>query len=192
MSVIAAFVNDYAAITAAGTGTISVLILFYRRCLKPMFTTLKRLNESHRKIDIIFSEMTPNGGSSIKDDVKEIRQEIIIVRERQRALAADGAEAIFETDATGNYIWVNRTYTRLVGRDISEVLGHGWQNTIAPEDQERVITEWYKAVKEHREFSDTFDYVRTSGTRITCKVRSIKLTHKGTLLGYIGRVSTIG
>jgi PAS domain S-box-containing protein len=191
VEVLVELLTEYAVVITATTALISALVVARKKWIKPMISAVLQWTEIVRKIDYIFNELTPNGGQSIKDEISEIHTEINTVRERQRALSADGLEALFETDINGNCVWVNRTYTRVVGRDISEVLGHGWQNTIALEDRERVVTEWYKSVKEDREFHCLYRFIKPDGTLASCSCVSYKLTNKGKTLGYMGRITIL-
>jgi PAS domain S-box-containing protein len=180
-------ISEYAVSIAAASAIISGLIFIYKKALKPMIKMAVDMYKTIGKIDKIFEEITPNGGTSIKDTINKIDYKVDIIQQIQEAESADNITANFRTDPEGNCVWVNRTYIRTIGYDLSQVLGHGWQNGIAEQDRERVVNEWYTAVKEDREFSMTFNFESPAGVLIPAKVRSYKLVNdRGEILGYYG------
>jgi len=185
-------ISDYAVYIAAASAIISGLIMIYKKVIKPMIKAVASYYKTIEKIDKIFEEITPNGGTSIKDKVDDIYHNLALVQQVQEAMAADTKQAHFRTDSDGNCVWVNRTYTRTVGRDVSEILGHGWQNAISQDDREEVVAEWYKSVKENREFSMEFNFETPTGKLVKSKVRSYKLVNpRGEILGYYGNCSIL-
>ena len=181
--------STYIAIVATG---LSASIIIYKKAIKPMLAAMKSYYSIVSKIDTIFIELTPNGGSSIKDQVNHIDNSVQLAQQVQQAMAADSKAALFRTDPEGNVVWVNRTYTRIVARDISEVLGHGWHNVIAPEQRDEVVREWYKAVADDREFYWDVNLITPTGERTLVRVRSYKLVNgKGEIMGYWGNCNPI-
>jgi len=180
----------YAAYSAAVGAGVSATILIYTKVIKPVVLHFSQWYEMLDKVDKIFEEVTPNGGSSIKDKIDHIDTQVQLSQQVQQAMAADTKAALFRTDADGNVVWVNRTYTRTVGRDVAECLGHGWHNVIAPEERDTVIAEWYKAVEDDREFYLDVTLITPTGIRTLVRVRSYKLVNaKGDILGYWGNCS---
>lgn len=157
-----------------------------------MIRAVKSFWDTIDKIDIIFDEITPNGGKSIKDKIDNIDSSLILVSERLRAFLSDTIDAHFETDAKGLCTRVNRTYTRLVERGTSEILGNGWHNCIYQEDRENVIKAWEDAVKEKRELSINFRFETPSGKVIPVRGTSYKMTNdKGEVIGYLGKLKVV-
>lgn len=157
-----------------------------------MWQVAKKYSQAAAKIDIIFEELTPNGGTSVKDKIDKIGHQLTLVTERQKAGAADHVDALFETDPEGNCYWINRTYARLVKRLPSELMGHGWQNAIAQEDREAVVDGWYKAAKEDREFIMDFNFETPDGQLIPAKVRSYRMTDsRGVTVGFYGQIKVL-
>jgi PAS domain S-box-containing protein len=180
-------IQEYATITTTISVSIAGIIFVYKKGIKPVLEAIKAYNKTVEKIDRIFEEITPNGGTSIKDKIDYIDYNVTLVQQIQQAMAADTKVAQFRTDSEGNCVWVNRTYRRTVDRDMSEILGHGWQNTIAQDERDEVVTEWYKSVEEEREFSMNFHFETPTGEKILCRCRSYKLVNrKGDVLGYLG------
>lgn len=184
---IAAVLDSYATYIGILSATIMVGLFTWKRGIKPVLAALEQYHTLCDKVDTIFDEMTPNGGTSIKDRIERMDTGLSLVQEIQQAMAADTEAVLFRTDPNGDCVWVNRTYTRTVGRDLSEILGHGWQNAIAQVDRERVVTEWYKAVEENREFILDYNFETPEGEKTLVRGRGYKLVDsKGDLLGYWG------
>jgi len=157
-----------------------------------MIKLVRKWNQTVEKIDKIFTEVTPNNGSSIKDIINSIDKKLVEFSEMQKAVLADDDKALFKTDVDGNCNWVNRTYSRTVERMPSELMDHGWQNAIAQEDREYVVKSWYNAVKERREFTASFTFETPGGRRIPAVVRSYKMTNsRGEVIGYLGSISIL-
>lgn len=182
-------IQNYAAYAAAGSGALAVLIYIYQKGIKPVLKAIREYNSLLDKVDKIFEEISPNGGTSIKDKVDSVDRKLTLVSERQRASDVDSVKAKFETDPIGNCIWVNRTYARLVERTPSELMGHGWQNAIASVDRDLVVKNWYDAANEDREFTMDFNFETPSGELIPCRAKSYRMTDSGgKTVGYSGVV----
>jgi PAS domain S-box-containing protein len=174
------------------SATIAVSVLLYRKGIKPMVAFLRNYTSTVYKINAIFEEITPNGGTSIKDKIDRIDRQVTLVNERQKASSADFPDALFETDPEGNCYWINRTYARMVKRLPSELMGRGWQNAIAQEDREEVVEAWYSAAKDDREFVMDFKFETPDGELIPAKVRSYKMTDsKGETIGFYGNIQKL-
>ena len=184
--------RDYSLYATGASAALGLIIFLYRKAVKPMFVALQTYYQAIEKIDKIFDEITPNGGTSMKDKIDKIDDNLHLWQEIQLAMAADTKAALFRTDSEGNCVWVNRTYTKIVGRSFSEILGHGWQNVISQEDREKVVAEWYKSVEENREFSMDYNFETPDGEKTLVKGRGYKLVNsKGDLLGYWGNCTIL-
>jgi len=149
------------------------------------------ISKVHQHVEVIFKEITPNGGGSIKDKVnsmsKEITQNTKLTEQifyRQRWMMDHREEAIFEAENSGEVSWVNKPYCKLAGRDSNDLLGHNWKNTIHEEDRERVVTNWDSCVKDGRQFEDEYRIVIPDGRviKVTCCANMV------TPHGYLGSV----
>lgn len=173
-------------VTAGISTTVAGLILLWKKGFKPLVNHIKRYRESLDKIDKIFYEITPNGGDSIKDVVNSIREGLAQVNARQRAILADTDDAIFEADASGSCIWVNRTFSRITQRMPTELLGRGWYNAIHEPDRKDVVSAWTTAIEERIELSMSFRFETTAGILTHVRLRSYKMTDlKGEIIGYL-------
>ena len=84
-----------------------------------------------QQMEFVVTELKPNGGASIRDCLNRIELRQLLSDQRQWAVFADMAMGVFETNAAGGFIRVNRKYLRITGRSLEEVKGSGWVNTIA-------------------------------------------------------------
>lgn len=178
----------------AGSALFGFLVLTWKKVGKPVVEFLKKYSDSLAKIDTIFSEVTPDGGTSIKDSIRRIEHEVALSRERFKATHADSDAAMFETDENGNCIWVNRTYCKLTRRTPDQLLGKGWVNAICPGVRDNTIGEFQRAVDEDREMTNlSSEFITPDGEciHITCNTYKMR-NHRGATLGYLGVCIPIG
>ena len=160
-----------------------------------LFKFLKRQYENiskvHHQVEVIFKEITPNGGGSIKDKVNSMSKEISAntqmteqIFHRQRWMMDHRQEAIFEAQNSGEISWVNKPYCKLSGRDSTDLLGHNWKNTILEEDRDRVVSNWDSCVKDERQFEDEYRLIVPDGRviKVFCSANLVK-GH-----GYLGTI----
>lgn len=153
-----------------------------------------RIISVNNKIDIIFKEVIPNGGGSIKDKINTLTDQMTINTQmtekifyRQRWILDNREEPIFESSEDGKCIWVNSYYTKLLKRDAGYFMEHGWKNSIHESDRERVIQNWNDCIKDGRMYEDTYKLVDGDGKIITVECIAVK-THNN---GYIGNLKII-
>jgi PAS domain S-box-containing protein len=156
------------------------------KVIKEQILTLK---EDRRKLDVVFSELTPNHGTSIKDKVNALEKSIVRNNEltekiffRQRWLMENQNIPIFESDKDGLCTWVNEEYAHMFGKSASFFLGHGWKNIIHPEDRKRVEEHWENSVRDEIDSEDTFRVVAEGRTIV------VKAIANKTEDGYIGSI----
>jgi PAS domain-containing protein len=90
---------------------------------------------------------------TVLQSVTEIGSRVAMVEGRSWSHCQfDRNDAIFEADALGRWVRVNRALTAKTGRNSDELLGFEWLNLIDPADRARVRAEWHDAVVDGREF----------------------------------------
>jgi len=67
---------------------------------------------------------------------------------RYRSLIDATASIIWTTDATGGYVSPQPSWEKFTGQPWSEAKGYGWGKKIHPDDTERILAAWEKAVEE--------------------------------------------
>jgi PAS domain-containing protein len=81
---------------------------------------------------------------------------------------------------------------RNYGIDNGGSSGQGWAKTLHPEDRDRVIGEWERAVKENRMFKSEYRWLRRDGTCVWVLGQSVALRDEaGEVTGYLGALSDI-
>ena len=148
----------------------------------------------HTMIPSIYSELTPNHGSSIKDKIDKIDKKVDentkvtnLICHRQRWILDNRSEPIFESDANGNCTWVNEKYCQLTKHNISHFIGNGWKSMIHEDDRERVIQEWESAVEDKRSSTCTYRIVDVDGN--IYHISAISTIND--IYGYIGTITIL-
>lgn len=119
----------------------------------------------------IHKEVTPNGGSSLRDAVVRqgleftaaLQEQAQGLRRVESAIAVlanshrvsydmQGRGAVFECDPEGLNGYTNHVYQQWTGRSESQLMGMGWVSCIFSADREAVRDEWESAVEDGREF----------------------------------------
>lgn len=155
--------------------------------LKPLYQGFAKLKTSLDILQQINEQFSPNGGSTLRDAINRIEARQLIQEQRHKMLSMDAPFAIFETDANGNYIDVNRTYCRWVGRSLSELQGNGWVNCIAPNWQDTVMSSWNTALLQQREFTMKYRLIDTEDESIAVYGTAFPLYDaKKVLVGWVG------
>ena len=144
-----------------------------------------------QKLDSLVAELRPNGGKSLRDLVEKINENTTYNREYVRASLDNDYQMIFETDAIGEYLWVNDTYSRYTGKQEHDLMGYGWINTICSADRIRVRDEWESCIEEHRDFNAEYEINAMDGSKlkVMSTARPIKVT--GNIKGYYGSIKIV-
>lgn len=186
---IRAYINSTIKDAGVIGATISGLVIFWKRVIKPMFIQYQYAQEMLNKINLIVSELTPNGGGSIKDIITRIESRQMIVESRTRALLIDSESGMWESDEEGQCIWWNRTLENMHGR---EPTGMNWVAAVTPEQRENVLKEWEQSVRLKREFYMKITYQRQDGTQTPCVVKAYPLLDaKKQVRGWVGVATKI-
>lgn len=104
-------------------------------------------------------ETHTNGGSTLKDDLKLIKNQVLLNTKMTEALSYLDPNPVFKTDSNGNFTFVNYKYLQLAGFQTQEdALGHGWLKAVHTEDRDRVEKEWTEAIRTESVFESEFRY----------------------------------
>lgn len=147
----------------------------------------KKLHDIYIKINLISAQLTPNGGSTIKDQIDRIETRLLSLDFFQRMYLDTVDIPIFTTDGHGMCTWANRAYLSLLDKPISDVLGSGWEAAVHQDDRDRVSREWSEAISEQRPFDLEYRY-KTHEDKIVlvrCKAAG------GSKTGFFGIVNKI-
>ena len=108
-----------------------------------------------------------------------------------RLLVTQAPVGIFQTDESGNCLFVNPRWRSLTGLSLAEAEGQGWTSALHPDDRERVFTEWKRATQQHREFALEYRFQTTEGIKWVFSRALALYDDRGTLTGYFGIVTDI-
>lgn len=152
--------------------------------------------ETVAKIDEIYKEVKPNGGSSIKDGIQRLEdtilsvdEKITIIQETQDAFREDGPVGVFECSVEGENSYVNRTYAKWLGASKSDLMGFGWKNYLASFSlKEDYDNEWKQAFQEGREVQFPIAFKKAStGEKFFCDIHAYPITNQeGVVEKYLG------
>lgn len=186
-------VEHLAALVAVLGGAFAAIMFIWKKIIIPSIKWLTRVHSVFEKVDFIANELKPNGGSSLRDAIDILRNNLEKSNQRQRLLMMDSETAIFETDPQGQCTFANNAYLELVGRPFEEISGNGWVVAINPKDREKVYEAWKDAISQDRIFElDNFRYQTPEGidTEVFCRAVPMRIINKGNI-GWIGFVKPV-
>ena len=165
-------------ILAAIATLLTILLAIIK--LWPKIKNILGITQLEEKIDLIILQLSPNGGSSLKDSIDRIERRQIFSLARQKSLMQSDKRPIFEADLEGNLVWANQAFLSLLGVDqLHTVLGRGWVTFLSTNMQE-----WDSAFSDNREFRGIFLVKDEEYSVETHTLRN----EGGEALGYIGYV----
>lgn len=193
-------VRDWAELVGLLIGAGTVLMALWKYVVAPIYRWGRRVADVHAKVQKIWTELQPNGGSTIRDQLSRLTEVCSRIETRQlvseqvdKQVFASLPLGVFWTDERGRYTEVNRNFCRITGRTQEEVVGSNWSNHIHSDDREDVYEEWKACVVEARQFERTFAYVRPDG--LLQKVRGMAVTllsRDGKSIGWFGTIEKLG
>jgi PAS domain S-box-containing protein len=164
----------------------------YLAAIKVYNKKVKPIMELAEKINVIYMEVKPNHGSSIKDAISRIEMRQLTFEQKMKAVQMDYEHGVFEANAGGECVYANRTYSYLTGRSLDECKGNGWILALHPLDRDNVVREWELAVSQQREFSMQYRFVKGSEV-IPVKVSAFPIFDLvgGDVFGFTGIVTRL-
>jgi PAS domain S-box-containing protein len=106
---------------------------------------------------------------------------------RFRALADEAPVGIFQADAAGCNVYLNRLGREMSGQPPSGAIGTDWHQSIHPEDRERVALEWRVAAAQGRSSSSEYRLLGPDGRPVLVRSYAKALRdEQEQVTGYIG------
>lgn len=159
---------------------------------KPLVRGIHRTVKIYTDIEKILTELSPNGGKSMKDAIHRIEKILVTYNYKTTTLLEYLNIGFWECDNYGNCIFVNRALRKITGYDLNQFLNKNWMGIISEEDRERVSEEWEDCIQQQRSTSLSCSIVDCNGKVIPVYIESIVLrTESHEVLGYIGTVIPI-
>lgn len=176
---------------AAITAVYVVYIKVFKSPVCKICHFIRTLPELPDKIGYIYAELKPNSGNSLKDTVKRIEDNQLLLMNKHRIIVDDYVTGIVETDEKGDITWANATYLEMVNRDLREILGNGWINSVHPDDRERVYRVWKEAFEQKRAFEEKFHMEKKTGERIAVHGFAYPINANEIIRGYVGKFKVV-
>jgi PAS domain S-box-containing protein len=156
------------------------------------YLILTEMRELKANQALFQTEMHPNGGGSIKDQLNRIEEQGHDTYALTGAKLQVDSQAMFVTDEHGKVTSNNYEHQMLTGFSTDQVSQDQWILVIAPEDRDMVGRKWQEAVDQERPFSEDIWYVTPKGRRYKVHVKaSRQLDKNGKLRGWLGVVTPL-
>jgi PAS domain S-box-containing protein len=113
-------------------------------------------------------------------------------KKRYETLAEASPIGVFLTNAKGDCLYVNQTWSQTTGLTQEEALGPDWAQTLHPEDRDRVFQEWYENALTQQKFQSEYRFLRPdcSIAWVICQALPL-IDSKGEIEGYVGTITDI-
>ncbi|MEG4306603.1 EAL domain-containing protein [Microcoleus sp. D3_18a_C4] len=98
---------------------------------------------------------------------------------------------IFRADAAGDCLYVNERFLEMAGLTAPKALGQGWAQSLHPEDRDRVLSQWYRAVTDKLPCKLEFRFCNGDFTTWVFWQAVPEITQSGEVLGYLGTLTDI-
>ncbi len=98
---------------------------------------------------------------------------------------------IFRADAAGDCLYVNQRFLEMAGLTAPKALGEGWAQSLHPEDRDRVLSLWYRAVTDKLPCKLEYRFCNGDLTTWIFWQAVPEIDHKGEVLGYLGTLTDI-
>ncbi len=106
---------------------------------------------------------------------------------RLKALFDGSPAAIYETDALGKCLMVNKIWREFAGMNTEEALGDGWINAIHPDDRNYIAEQWTNHALSGKNWNTEYRFVSKDNTVTwVWGVASALYDDDGSITGFIG------
>ena len=171
------------------SGSIAGFYKVFLPAVRKVTPTFSKFNILLESAEIIKKELSPNGGTSIRDAISRIENGLAIQVARTRVLANNESEAYLETDESGKVQWVNNNLVDVAGLSFDDCLGDGWISAIQEEDRERFIEHWHSAIEQARFFNiDNVAFGLKSPIKVKMRAHILR-DRTGKLVGWFGIIA---
>lgn len=151
---------------------------------------MKSLNKSLEQRVIERTAELEKVNEELLSEINERMQteESLLESERRYWTLVESAPiAIYETDAQGSCIFVNKKWRELTGLKLEEALGDGWQEGLHKEDRTRVFKQWHEHMRDHKPWNMDYRFCTSDGEVSWLMAKAVALRDTdGRVTGYLG------
>jgi PAS domain S-box-containing protein len=152
-------VQDITILTTVASSLIGFFSYVWIKAVRPTLKFVSQHDRVVESIETIKTEITTNGGGSLKDAICTLGETCgrietgqKIIEQRTHAALHYTATALFETDETGRLIWTNEPFFDLTGQTMSDLEGFDWLTYVHEEDREEFLSEFISCIEMNRKF----------------------------------------
>lgn len=156
-----------------------------QRMLEQLIKVNTRLDEHGVMLKALDAETKYNGGSTIKDQLRAIRDNMLFMWATQESQNAALDLPIFYCGVDGRCTKASGPLATLFGMNQQDMLGYGWMVAVHPQDRESVAAAWRRTLVEGYPFD--IDYRLLDGCVVHAVARPVTDAH-GAMCGYHGVV----
>lgn len=148
--------------------------------------SLRPIKDHAGQVKLIIPE-----GRDISD--RKRAEAALLKSEQHYANLAEAAPVgIFETDADGQYFYVNNRWCGIVGITLEESLDRGWIDVVHMDDQERVQSAWLTAMQTQQPFRLEYRLQPLFGSEVWVFAQAVpEIKADGHIAGYVGTITDI-
>ncbi|HLO51191.1 MAG TPA: response regulator [Kamptonema sp.] len=120
-----------------------------------------------------------------------VNAELSKSEERFRTLSACSPLGIYLADVEGRCTYINPRCQAICGLSLDKSLAEVWQQSVHPEDRDRVVADWLDWIKEGQEYSNEFRLDSDENVRWINVQSSPMFSDLGKLIGHVGTVRDV-
>ena len=113
-------------------------------------------------------------------------EEIRRSEERYRSLVQAGAQVVWVAGPDGAMKEDSPEWRWITGQSAEDYIGHGWLDSIHPDDRERVERDWRECVRTGKVFDDRYRIRTKSGSYRHYDVRAVPIERDGKIVEWVG------
>jgi len=142
----------------------------------------QRVEERTAELEKVNEELLSEINERMKTEKSLLESE-----RRYWTLVESAPIAIYETDAQGSCIFVNKKWRELTGLKLEEALGDGWQEGLHKEDRTRVFKQWHEHMRDIKPWNMDYRFCTSDGEVSWLMAKAVALRDTdGLVTGYLG------
>ena len=153
-----------------------------------------------RLLDFIYEPMTDAAGQvtgifcegiDVTDSLRT-EQALRESEERFREVADAAPVLMWISDTSSGCTWFNKPWLDFTGRRMEQELGHGWADSVHPDDRDRVLASYAEAFERRMPLRRDYRLLRHDGAwRIVDSTGVPRFAGDGRFLGYVGSCADV-